>query len=308
MLLLLTLTLISSNVFAQNSTGADSVISFLPGNGATFGQNFLPNNVLGNPDSTATPFLPSASENQILSLGEGGEIILGFFTNPIVDGSGVDFTVFENVFYVLGNENDPFKETAFVSVSKDGTNFYEFPFDAQTLQGLAGTEPTFGNENPQDPSVSGGNSFDLQTVGLDTAYFVKLVDTDNAVVDGSMNFAGGDFDLDAVVAVNFVGQTTEISSNDFEPKKVSFKLSEAFPNPTNAQVNFEIDNFKGDGKASVYNVLGELIFQEKFSRNGNSKFSWNAKNSFNAEVSSGVYFFKVENSEGFETRKFTFAK
>lgn len=308
MLFLIILTMFSSIAFSQNSTGADSVISFSPGNNATFGQSFLPSNVLGNPDTSATPFVPSATESEILSLGDGGEIILGFFKNPIIDGNGVDFTVFENVFYVFGNENDPFKETAFVSVSKNGTNFFQFPFDPQTLQGLAGTEPTFGNQNPQDPNVSGGNSFDLQAVGLDTVYFVKLADTDNSVVDGSMNFVGGDFDLDAVVAVNFAEKTTEISSNNFKPKKVSFKLSKAFPNPTNAQVNFQIDNFYGKGKASIYNALGELIFQKHFSLNGNSKFSWNAKNSLELEVSSAVYFLKVENSEGSRTQKFTFAK
>lgn len=305
---LLLIFFISTNALAQINSGADSLISFTPGNGATFGQNFFPNNVLGFPDTLATSSLPSVAENEILSLGEDGEIILGFFSTPIIDGNGVDFTVFENVFYVFGNENDPFTETAFVSVSKDGTNFFQFPFDATTLQGLAGTKPTFGNENPQNPNVSGGNSFDLQTVGLDTAYFVKLVDTGSSVIDGSMNFAGGDFDLDAIVAVNFVGQTTEISENNFEPKKVGFKLSEAFPNPTNAQVNFRIEDFQGKGKIFIYNILGEIIFQEDFSQSGNSNFSWNAKNLFKQEVSSGTYFLRITNSQGFETKKFTFVK
>jgi hypothetical protein len=82
---------------------ADSVVS------VSFGPNFnvgfgpdnpnFPQCVLGPPDSTARPCAPAFSPTQLLSLGSSGSITL-YFRRPIVNLSGVDFTVFENPFYL----------------------------------------------------------------------------------------------------------------------------------------------------------------------------------------------------------------
>ena len=57
--------------------------------------------------------------NGVVSLGDGGVAVLTF-ANPIADGPGYDFAVFENAF------SDTFLEIGFVEVSSDGNNFFRF--------------------------------------------------------------------------------------------------------------------------------------------------------------------------------------
>ncbi|MDZ7309288.1 MAG: hypothetical protein ONB49_19835 [candidate division KSB1 bacterium] len=238
---------------------ADAVVSFKPGPGAGFGQNFFPDNVLGppDPDPTLTPANPSAKPQELLSLGNGGEIILDFTDNYIVDGAGVDFTVFENSFYIAGDTTQPFIEAAFVAVSMDGWNWVEFPWDTTTFAGFAGVTPTKDNQNPTDPRVSGGNSFDLADIGLPFAKFVKLTDLGNLKKEGPFN---GDFDLDAVVAVNSMpGQPTAVA----EPAGAqpnSFALLPNYPNPFNpaTTIAFRVMR-KARVQIRIFNLSGRLV-------------------------------------------------
>jgi hypothetical protein len=61
-----------------------------------------------------------AGSNAVVSLGDGGTAILTF-KNPIRDGAGADFAVFENAFL------DGFLELATVAVSSNGIDFVQFP-------------------------------------------------------------------------------------------------------------------------------------------------------------------------------------
>ena len=61
----------------------------------------------------------------VVSLGDGGYGILTF-DEPIDNGLGWDFAVFENSF------SDDFLELAFVEVSSDGINFFRFPATSLT--------------------------------------------------------------------------------------------------------------------------------------------------------------------------------
>jgi hypothetical protein len=66
------------------------------------------------------------------------------------------------------------------------------------VSGCAGTQPVFANPglgvSGTDPSVAGGDGFDLSLVGLPRARYVR-------VTDSGAN-PGGGFDLDAVAVVN----------------------------------------------------------------------------------------------------------
>ena len=164
------------------------------GEGAGFGQEYYPGNILGPPDPEATPEVPSSSPEELLTLGEDGWVVVEFTDNVVTDGPGPDLTVFENVMDLGGG--DYFRECAFVEVSRDGETWTRFPWDPQTLEGLAGVWPTTGGD-PTDPEVSGGDQFDLADLGLSWITRVRLVDCGALVEDDGL------FDLDAVVAVHW---------------------------------------------------------------------------------------------------------
>ena len=133
---------------------ADAVAYVAYGPGAGYGQPDLPGVVLGGPEGLGL-FLGGLD---VLSLGEGGVIELEFIDNVIVDGPGVDFTVFENPFLtlVLGVVGPPFSEPGVVSVSQDGTTWFAFacataPLDPPLHPGCAGVFPTLSD--PFDPTT-----------------------------------------------------------------------------------------------------------------------------------------------------------
>ncbi len=179
----------------------DRVRSFEPGASAGFGADQLPTIVLGGPEGLGD----AAGSTDVVSLGDGGRIVVSFDDNGVVDGPGDDLVVFENAFW-----SGPllFAELAYVEVSADGRNWHAFPYDAQTGEGLAGRAPVHANStNGQDPldPASGGDRFDLADVGLGFARYLRLTDVGGEIRDpGDDSFAGtkGGFDLDAAAAIH----------------------------------------------------------------------------------------------------------
>ena len=179
----------------------DRIVSFEPGEGAGFGQDKLPDIVLGPPRGHGK-LEPS---DHVLSLGKGGKITLEFVDNEVFDGEGPDLIVFENAFLKAPGD-DPgngFFELAKVEVSADGKEWKQFPFDRITRKGCAGHHPVLANpdENdisPTDPEKAGGDAFDLKDLELKVVRFVRITDLDNAT--GANGMMG--FELDAVAAVH----------------------------------------------------------------------------------------------------------
>ena len=211
---------------------ADRIVSLLIGSVSAppATNTWQPGIVLGPPGS-ATPTTGSLS---VMSLGHGGQITLEFTDNEIVDGPGPDFIAFENPFFCTAvplTGADPysvFAEPGIVEASDDGVNFRMFPYDAaalsqvttlctdksllQRLIGLMGITPSFtGNYTiPDDPLVfdpnapggvsgHGGDAFDLATVGLGRARFVRITDPNLSI---GIPGASEGLDLDAVVALH----------------------------------------------------------------------------------------------------------
>ena len=197
----------SKPLLYRQSIAIDTVYSFIPGTGQNSGQDslYFPQNIFGNPDKRATKVTPANDPNQILSLGLGGEIIVGFKNYFIVNGEGSDFIIFENAF-VNPLNGKVFAEPGRVSVSKDEINYIDFPFDSLTLQGCAGITPTFWNK--KYPLNSGGDKFDLNDIGLDTINYIKIKDISQMLLDNpehpfyDVTISG--FDLDAVIGINYV--------------------------------------------------------------------------------------------------------
>ncbi len=174
---------------------ADSVVSWAPGEGAGFGQDRLPDVVLGPP----RPPGGGGGSLDVLSLGRDGVIVLGFRDLVLVDGPGPDLLVFENA--MAG-----WVETGAVAVSDDGTTWTEWPCAAADTDGnhpgCAGVTPVYATpENgldPTDPAVAGGDAFDLAALGVPRARWVRIRDSGANTYEG---VAGG-FDLDAIAIVN----------------------------------------------------------------------------------------------------------
>lgn len=195
-----------------------------------YGANTLPGIVLGPPGDSS----PIQGSTTVASLGPGGSVILRLDDIVIEDRPGPDFIVFENAFFVGsvpandGADYTVFTEPGFVDVSLDGTAWTRFPYDPQALVeaagknankalqqrlvGLAGITPSFtGNWTVPDSlttwdaagqggvSGAGGDAFDLATIGLTQARFVRISDAGSR--NGPTGSAEG-FDLDAVVVLH----------------------------------------------------------------------------------------------------------
>lgn len=205
---------------------ADAVVSFAPGAGAGFG---APADALGGPRG-AGPFTGSLD---VVSLGQGGTIELSFTDNVVVDGEGVDLTVFENALLEVSASLlslPPFSEPGRVSVSQDGSTWYTFPCSldeafAPYHPGCAGVYPVLADEaapagphasEPTDvpiedlvgqpvlsfpvPAGSGGDSFDLADLGLSWIRFVRIEAAPFVTSPSGPDNVG--FDLDALSAVH----------------------------------------------------------------------------------------------------------
>jgi hypothetical protein len=178
---------------------ATSVESFSAGPGPDFGQAELPDIVLGPPKGAGS----GMGSFDVVTLGNGGSITLGFAPSAIVDQPGPDFIVFENAFFVNGDPSATFAELASVEVSDDGRNFKAFPCTATAppFGSCAGWHPVYANaaENsidPSDPALAGGDPFDLADLGVGRARYVRI--TDRVDLTG----LAGTFDLDAVSIVH----------------------------------------------------------------------------------------------------------
>ncbi|WNG30575.1 cell surface protein [Cystobacter fuscus] len=184
---------------AEPQPFADHVVSYAPGPNAGFGQDAFPGIVLGPPHGEGA----GAGSLDVLSLGRGGEIVLEFTDIGVVDGPGVDLLVFENVFI---SPIGPFSERGIVSVSEDGQTWHEFPCAstdaAGGYPGCAGTRPVYSSPtngvSATDLSVAGGDGFDLTTLGVPRARFVRVRDAGN----NPNSAPSSGFDLDAVAVVN----------------------------------------------------------------------------------------------------------
>lgn len=179
----------------------DCIESFTP-EGAQFGQDRLPEVVLGPPQPAAA----NMGSLDVLSLGCGGAITLYFDEPALVDGPGPDFIVFENP---IPAGAGTFAEPARVLVSADGRDWRAFPCDPAgdpTLRGCAGVALVHPDAQtaPTDPARAGGDAFDLAELGLASARYVRLLDV-SVAYHGDRTWCGGGgggFDLDAIAAVH----------------------------------------------------------------------------------------------------------
>lgn len=207
----------------------------------------------------------------VVSLGDAGIAILTF-KNPIIDGNGVDFAIFENSF------GDTFLELAFVEVSSDGVNFFRFPSIALTptktqVGGFGETDPNNIHNLAGKFKKAIGTPFDLadlkNTQGLDIQNIthVKIIDVigiNNAKlgsIDSKGNvinepyptaFASGGFDLDGVAVLNEKVLTT---INEIIEEETTIAV---YPTITN---DFITISAPIASQIVIYNANGSIVSQ-----------------------------------------------
>ncbi len=206
-----------------------------------------------------------AYDGNVVSLGDGGSIVLSFGANTVLDNrDGPDLGVYENGFFqnwpLNAGYTGYFFELGFVEVSSDGINFARFPTKTVRMTAVGG----FDMLQPLDYFGFAGNSlgsvscnYDLDalandplvldgTVDLDLVRYVRIVDV---IGDGSTSdslgspvydpyptaFSSGGFDLDAVEA--FVKE---------DPTLIHLAELEAVPGSNSVTIEWktesEIDN------------------------------------------------------------------
>jgi len=287
---------------------ADELLSFTPGTGAGFGQNYIPDNILGppDPDPALNPYNASTIPQEILSLGHGGEIVLQFTDNTIVNGAGADFTVFENPF-ISYLDGSVFMEAGIVAVSQDGAAWYEFPYDTTDMSGLAGITPTGDNQNPTDPALSGGDQFDLEDLGLDWARYVRITDLGDFYQEGLWN---GDFDLDAVVAVHSAS-TTSINTLHADAVPAECMLYQNYPNPFNPEtvIRFSVRQ-RQFVTLVIFNSLGQeiTILVDDELDTGDYRVKWDGTDPAGRRMANGVYMIRLKGETVNRVRRMTLLK
>jgi hypothetical protein len=187
-----------------------SIVSYDAGPCAGWGQDRMPEVVEGPPLGGGA----SEGSTDVLSLGNGGELVLGFDT-AIVDGPGFDFIVFENPFrYGSGLIYD---EPGEVSVSDDGVTWQTFSCQVPCATPACSPPPygacggwhvVYANWqapnpiNPLDPSVAGGDAYDLAAIGVAHARYVRIQDRTAEACNPKATPGTNGFDLDAIGIVN----------------------------------------------------------------------------------------------------------
>jgi len=243
---------------------ATEVVQFNPGflnitnpmgGNADFGNT---TNALGQAEGTSA---------DVISLGDNGSITLTF-QNPIRNGLGNDFAVFENGF------DNFFLELAHVEVSTNGVRFVRLPSISNIS--LATQVNSFGNTDATKIyNLAGkykqgyGTPFDLSdisdstNINLDSINFVRVIDVVGSInsnystYDSQGNiindpyptaFSSGGFDLDGIAVIN---ENTFTGINEKKIKPYSI-----YPNPSKGITTIRT---KTDCEVDITSINGQLI-------------------------------------------------
>lgn len=188
-------------------------------------------------DATKGLGAAEGTSSNIVCLGRGGQITLEF-QQPIIDGTGADFAVFENSF------SDQFLELAWVEVSSDGIHFLRFPNFSQTPSPVGGFGTVDANK------VHGfagkyragyGTSFDLAEIR--SAHAASLLDSSlfpsSYSVDLLANFDEVDFDnIRYIRLIDVVGDGSQYSALRLGADQ---GLVIYDPYPTTGSAGFDLD-------------------------------------------------------------------
>ena len=243
-----------------------------------------------------------------VSLGDSGIADLTF-GNPIFNGQGADFAVFENGFRNDTDSSEAFLELAYVEVSSDGMNYFRFPCNSYTQ-----AQVQVGNGDYLDATkinnLAGkyvamyGTPFDLEeltgTKGLDinNVTHVRIIDVVGSISGHSSRDSAGrtindpyptpypscGFDLDAIGAIYQTGKAgvAPVANN------ITVK---AYPNPMTDRLVVAINGNLPDGlSCSLTDLTGRCLLTTELTKNINDLLI--------GEMPAGIYFLNIRDANG----------
>lgn len=239
------------------------------------------------------------ADGTVVSLGDNG---IGIYklSQPVFNGSGSDFAIFENGF------SSNFLELAFVEVSSDGINYFRFPSFSDTQDTLqigsfGSLDPTYIHNLAGKYVVNYGTPFDLDDIP-DTSLLnksnithIKIIDVigniapEYSTFDSQVRkvndpwptpFASSGFDLDALGLIHVNG------INSIQEKN---KIISIYPNPFHDRIIIKLDEeietiqlIALDGTIIYLNASKELYFNN---------------------ITNGIYFLKIKTKTNFYVKK-----
>jgi len=244
------------------------------------------------------------ANNLVLSLGDGGKATFQF-NNPIINGEGYDFAVFENSFL------DNYLELCFVEVSSDGENFFRFEStsltqDSLQIEGFGLIDATKINNLGGKYRVLYGTPFDLEELAniieldINNIRFIRLIDVVGCIDPNFANFdASGriindpwatpfqssGFDIDAV---GIIHNTVTIKERTLQ-KDVSI-----YPNPSNGI--FTIKSSQNIDCVNIFSLDGKLQYTKTLIENKSKTIATN-------NLSPGIYILKLTFSNQIITKQ-----
>lgn len=264
-----------------------------------------------NGTDTAAKYI---ADNSVLSLGDGGEIIY-YFQNPVINGLGFDFAIFENGFRNPADSNMAYLELATVEVSNDGITYYNFSAESytDTINQVVGTGQYMDCRkvhNLAGKYISEfGTPFDLEELsmqfGLDVnnIHYIKIKDVigtlDNELCTRDYyeqkindpyptDFPTGGFDIDAIGIIHTRFPT---ALNDLK----AFKL-ELYPNP--ASHSLTIQSTEPIVSYTIHSMDGRIVQTAHENVQDNITVS---------QLPSGTYLLHAKTNQG-QTAQFRFVK
>ena len=99
------------------------------------------------------------------------------------------------------------------------------------------------------------------------------------------------------------------SENSFAPIQLG-TASSAYPNPSTGSISIDIENWRDQLHITVYNLLGQEVYNESISQISPERFTWrfDLQNHISTPVSSGVYFVRLTGNRKEIIRKCVFLR
>lgn len=101
---------------------------------------------------------------------------------------------------------------------------------------------------------------------------------------------------------------TDVKEEEWDQESIpaSFSLKQNYPNPFNPQTIIEYE-LAGDCEVeiTVYNILGQKVrtLVKEFQKSGRRRVEWDGKDEGGKEVSSGIYFYRIDTPEFSQAKK-----